>query len=112
MPDPSLLDPEEAKMLSSLTDKATSSDSLRKQTQSRLLTVQSSLEFCLDRLADGVHKLEQRVATAGREADRVLSLSAARLKEREERERRSAGTKDMPIMEVLRGLGGLLPEGG
>jgi kinetochore protein Mis13/DSN1 len=63
-------------------------------------------------LADSVHKLEQRVKVAGQEADRVLSLSAVRLREREERERKSAGTKDMPIMEVLRSLSSILPEGG
>jgi kinetochore protein Mis13/DSN1 len=73
--------------------------------------LQGSLEFKVDHLADGVHKVEQRVNTASREADRLLALSAARLKEREEREKKSAGTKDMPVMEVLRSLGRILPEG-
>jgi kinetochore protein Mis13/DSN1 len=66
----------------------------------------------MDQFADNVHKLEQRVLVADEEADKVLSLSALRLKEREERERASAGTKDMPIMEVLRSLGNILPESG
>lgn len=86
-------------------------ESVRAATQARLAQVQRGLEFQVDHLADNVHKLEQRVRAAGGQADRVLRLAAARLKEREDRERRSAGTKDMPIMEVLRSLGGLLPEG-
>jgi kinetochore protein Mis13/DSN1 len=66
----------------------------------------------MDQLADNVHKLEQRVSVAGDEATAVLKLSAARLREREQREKASAGTKDMPIMEVLRSLGNILPESG
>ncbi|KAI1631740.1 Mis12-Mtw1 protein family-domain-containing protein [Biscogniauxia mediterranea] len=112
--DASLLDPDEAKMLASLTqasDKA-STHSLVQQTQARLQALQLSLEFKVDHLADNVHKVEQRMATASRQADKVLGLSAARLREREERERTRAGTKDMPVMEVLRSLGRILPEGG
>ncbi len=80
--------------------------------QSRLRALQSSLELRVDRLADGVHKVERRMAAAGRQADQVLALSAARLREREERERAAAGTRDMPVMEVLRSLGRILPEEG
>ncbi|KAK9415366.1 putative Mis12-Mtw1 protein family-domain-containing protein [Seiridium unicorne] len=109
--DSSLLDPEEAQMLATITDTASSFANLRIQTQARIQALQQSLEFSVDHLADSVHKVEQRVNTAGREADRVLSLSAARLKEREEKEKKSAGTKDMPVMEVLRSLGRILPEG-
>jgi kinetochore protein Mis13/DSN1 len=111
MPDASLLDPEEAQMLATITDTASSFANLRIQTQARIQALQQSLEFRVDHLADSVHKVEQRVNTAGREADRVLALSAARLKGREEREKKSAGTKDMPVMEVLRSLGRILPEG-
>ena len=111
-PDESLLDPEEAKMLQFLTQQASSFGRFRSQTQSRLQDLQSSLEFKIDHLAGSVHKLGQRVATARREADRVLGLSAARLKEREDKEKASVGTKDMPVMEVLRSLGKILPEGG
>ncbi|KAI5927424.1 Mis12-Mtw1 protein family-domain-containing protein [Camillea tinctor] len=112
--DASLLDPEEAKMFALLTQASdkTSANSLVQQTQARLQALQLSLEFKVDHLADNVHKVEQRMATASRQADKVLGLSAARLKEREERERTSAGTKDMPVMEVLRSLGRILPEGG
>ncbi|KAI0406052.1 Mis12-Mtw1 protein family-domain-containing protein [Xylaria palmicola] len=112
-PDISLLDAEEAQMLASLSGpSARTIQSLIPTTQSRLQDLQKSLEFKTDRLADGVHKVEQRMVTAGRQADRVLGLAAVRLKEREEREKARAGTKDMPIMEVLRGLSKILPEGG
>ncbi|KAI0170625.1 Mis12-Mtw1 protein family-domain-containing protein [Pestalotiopsis sp. NC0098] len=111
LPDTSLLDQEEAQMLASITDAASSFAKLRIRTQARIQALQQSLEFRVDHLADSVHKVEQRVHTAGREADRVLSLSAARLKEREMDEKKKAGTKDMPVMEVLRSLGRILPEG-
>lgn len=111
MPDPSLLDEDEAQILASLTDTAASSAQVRSEAQARIQGLQESLEFKVDHLADSIHKVEQRVQTAGREADRVLALSAARLKEREEKEKAAAGTKDMPVMEVLRSLGRILPEG-
>ncbi|KAL7793588.1 Mis12-Mtw1 protein family domain-containing protein [Trichoderma ceciliae] len=112
LPDFDLLDPDEGQIRGFLIDETNSFASIRSQTQARLRHIQSSLEFEVDQLADNVHKLEQRVEVAGKEADRVLSLSAVRLREREERERKSAGTKDMPIMEVLRSLSSILPEGG
>lgn len=111
VPDASLLDPEEAQIFRALTDTTSSFANLRIHTQTRIRALQQSLEFKIDHLADSVHKVEQRVSTAGREADRVLASSAARLKEREEKEKKSAGTKDMPVMEVLRSLGRILPEG-
>ncbi|KAI1116233.1 Mis12-Mtw1 protein family-domain-containing protein [Nemania sp. NC0429] len=113
LPDASLLDPDEAQILASLLGPSGAlADSQIPKTQSRLQELQGSLEFKIDRLEDNVHRIEQRMETASRQADRVLSLSAARLKEREEREKTRAGTKDMPIMEVLRGLSKILPEGG
>ncbi|RFU74408.1 hypothetical protein TARUN_7838 [Trichoderma arundinaceum] len=112
LPDFDLLDPDEGRIRGFLVDETNSFASIRSQTQARLRRIQSSLEFEVDQLADNVHKLEQRVKVAGKEADRVLSLSAVRLREREERERKSAGTKDMPIMEVLRSLSSILPEEG
>lgn len=78
----------------------------------RLRSLQASLEFKVDRLADGAHKLEQRMLAGGREADRVLGASAARLREREAREKAAVGTRDTPVMEALRSLGRILPEGG
>ncbi|KAF6832848.1 mis12-mtw1 family protein [Colletotrichum plurivorum] len=110
--DASALDQSESQMLSWLTDPSSSFDALRSRTLARVQETQASLEFKVDQLADGIHKLSQRVHTAGREADRVLSLSAARLREREAREKASAGTREMPVMEVLRSLGRILPEGG
>ncbi|KAI1177710.1 Mis12-Mtw1 protein family-domain-containing protein [Nemania sp. FL0916] len=114
LPDASLLDPDEAQILASLSDPSSGAmpKSLIPKTQSRLTNLQGSLEFKIDRLEDNVHKMEQRMEIAGRQADQVLALTASRLKEREEREKTRAGTKDMPIMEVLRGLSKILPEGG
>ncbi|KAJ9413548.1 hypothetical protein FOXG_14184 [Fusarium oxysporum f. sp. lycopersici 4287] len=107
-----LLDPYEGKIRGFLADETASFDAVRSRTESRLRTIQSSLEFQVDQLADNVHKLEQRVLLAGKEADKVLSVSALRLRQREEREKASAGTRDMPAIEVLRSLGNILPEGG
>ena len=124
LPDPSLLDAEEARMLEFITEstgalsllgpqtQAQGQTTQAQQTQARLRALQETLEFRIDRLADGVHKAERRTATAGRQADLVLSLGAARLRERERREKAAAGTRDMPVMEVLRSLGRILPEGG
>ncbi|KAL6856518.1 Mis12-Mtw1 protein family domain-containing protein [Trichoderma novae-zelandiae] len=112
LPDFDLLDPDEGQIRGFLIDETNSFASIRSQTQARLRQIQSSLEFEVDQFADNVHKLEQRVKVAGKEADRVLALSAVRLKEREERERKRAGTRELPIMAVLRSLSSILPEGG
>lgn len=99
-------------MLDALINPSSSFAHIKSTTKSRLQAIQSTVEFKVDRLADGIHKMDMRVATAGKQADRVLALSSERLKEREERERGAAGTKDLPVMEVLRSLGRILPEGG
>lgn len=112
LPDASLLDLEEAKMLESLTDSSSSFTHLMSTTRSRLQTIQSSVEFKVDNLADSIHKMDLRVLTAGKQADKVLALSSERLKEREEREKEATGTKELPVMEVLRSLGRILPENG
>lgn len=112
LPDFDLLDEDDGKIRSYLDEPASSFQSLRSQTEKRLQAVRSSLEYEIDQLADNVHKLEQRVSIADEEADKVLKLSQARLLERQSREREDAGTKHMPIMEVLRKLGNILPEGG
>jgi kinetochore protein Mis13/DSN1 len=112
LPDSALLEEDEAKMLSALTSPDTAFNSFKRQARSRLQNAQAALEFKVDQLADSVHKLDMRVVTAGREADAVLALSAARLREREQREKSAVGTRDMPVMEVLRSLGRILPEGG
>ncbi|KAG5922421.1 hypothetical protein E4U42_005461 [Claviceps africana] len=112
LPDFSLLEPDEVKTRNYLADELLPFPTLLSQTETRLRTIQASLEFEIDQLADNVHKLEQRVLVAGKQADTVLSLAARRLKDREVRERESAGTREMPLMEVLRGLSGILPGNG
>ncbi|KAK0638763.1 Mis12-Mtw1 protein family-domain-containing protein [Cercophora newfieldiana] len=111
LPDESLLDPEEAKILASLTNSDWAFGAFKRQIRSRVQNLQADLEFKVDHLADSVHKLDQRVVTAGREADQVLAVSAARLKGRDEREKAAVGTRELPTMEVLRSLGRILPEG-
>lgn len=109
-PDQAHLDPAEQKMLGALTGPDTSFAALQARTAGRLKAVEATLAQRVDAFADNVHKLEQRVATAGREADRILGLGAVRLREREERERAAAGTRDVPVMEVLRSLGRIVRE--
>jgi len=112
LPDESLLDPEEAKMLSCLTNPDWTFKLFKRQTRARLQNLQTDLEAKVDHLADSVHKLDQRVVAASREANMVLGISALRLKQREEKEKGAIGTKELPTMEVLRSLGKILPEGG
>ncbi|KAL1875376.1 hypothetical protein Daus18300_003115 [Diaporthe australafricana] len=112
LPETALLDAEEAKMLESLMDSSSSFAHLKSTTRTRLQTVQSQVEFKVDHLADSVHKMDLRVVTAGRQADKVLASSSERLKEREEKERQAVGTKALPTMEVLRSLSRILPENG
>ncbi|CAK7201172.1 hypothetical protein SEUCBS139899_003875 [Sporothrix eucalyptigena] len=118
LPDESLLDPEEAKMLQAILPSATSEEAepvsasaaFRTQIQERLNRLRTSVAFQVDHLASNVHVLDQRVAVAGREADLLLRLGAARLKAREDREKAAVGTREMPVMEVLRSLSRVLPE--
>lgn len=112
LPDFDLLDPDEGKIRNSLADESVSFHAVRSNVVERLRKVQSTLEFQVDLFADNVHKLEQRVTVAGREADEVLRLSALRLKQREDREKARTRTKELPVMEVLRSLSNVLPEGG
>ncbi|EGX87989.1 Mis12-Mtw1 protein, putative [Cordyceps militaris CM01] len=107
-----LLDADEGRIHRYLAAELAPAAQARAQALTRLQAVQATLEWEADQLADGVHKLAQRVRVAGRQADAVLRAAAARLKRREDRERTAAGTKEMPLMEVLRSLGRLLPERG
>ncbi|KAG5945256.1 hypothetical protein E4U60_005375 [Claviceps pazoutovae] len=107
LPEISLLEPDEAKTRKYLTDELVPFPTLLSQTETRIRTIQASLEFEIDQLADNVHKLQQRVLVAGKQADAVLGFSARMLKERERRDRERAGTREMPLMEVLRGLSGM-----
>ncbi|KAK6697065.1 hypothetical protein SNK05_013612 [Fusarium graminearum] len=90
LPDFDLLDLNEGKIRGFLADETVSFDAIRSQTESRLRTIQSLLEFQVDQLADNVHKLEQQVRVAAKEADKVLSASALRLRQRDKREKASA----------------------
>lgn len=107
--DTSLLDPEQAAILSGL---GLSALEISNQTSERLKTLQSGLEFKIDQFADGVHKVEQYRETASRVADKILAVSAVRLEERDRREKEEIGTRDVPMQEVLRSLSRILPDGG
>lgn len=111
LPDADLLAPSERKIRTYLASELEPFAAARKALDARFRKVQESLELEVDLLADNVHKLEQRVLAAGRDADKVLAASATRLKKREEKDKEAAGTRDMPMMEVLRSLGKILPEG-
>ncbi|KAL2115732.1 hypothetical protein VTJ04DRAFT_9987 [Mycothermus thermophilus] len=112
-PDPSLLSDSESAILAALTSPTNSFSTLQRSTRSRLQNVQSALEWQVDRLADGVHKLDMRVDTAAREAEAVLAACAGRLRERERREKKAVGAEKVGVWEVLRCLGRVLPaEGG
>ncbi|KAG9248621.1 Mis12-Mtw1 protein family-domain-containing protein [Calycina marina] len=106
--DASLLDSEQAVILASLTSLA--AQSLRQTAAERLRKIQSTLEFEVDRFADGVHKVEQYQDTVGRVAGKIISLSAVRLDERDKREKEAIGTRDLPMQEVLRSLSRILPK--
>lgn len=107
--DPTLLDSEGAEILDFLTK--SSSTTLISHTAERVKKVQDGLEFKVDQFADGIHKLEQSQRTMERVANKVLALSAARLDDREREEKEAAGTRDMPIQEVLRSLSRIMPVG-
>ena len=107
--DPTLLDPEQSAILSLIT--SSSSLSLRENSE-RLKTIHQEIEGKVDCFLDGIHKIERYAETVGRVADKILALSAVRLEERERREREVVGTRDVPMVEVLRSLSRILPEGG
>lgn len=62
-------------------------------------------------MADGIHRLSQAREVMDRVAGKVMTLSAIRLEEREIEEKKAAGTRDMPIQEVLRSLSRIMPDG-
>ncbi|KAF7953078.1 hypothetical protein EAE96_006297 [Botrytis aclada] len=107
--DPNLLDPEQSAILSLI--KSSSSLSLRENASERLKNIHQEIEGKVDCFLDGIHKIERYAETVGRVADKILALSAVRLEERERREREVVGTRDVPMVEVLRSLSRILPEG-
>ncbi|PQE17688.1 mis12-mtw1 family protein [Rutstroemia sp. NJR-2017a BVV2] len=107
--DTTLLDPEQAAILDLV---ATSSAlTLRENASERLKRIQDGIEGKVDRFVDCIHKVERYGETVGRVADKMLALSAVRLEERERLEREKVGTRDVPMVEVLRSLSRILPEG-
>ncbi|KAI9886953.1 MAG: hypothetical protein M1823_001245 [Watsoniomyces obsoletus] len=73
-------------------------------TNTRLQSLTDSLEFTIDMFAEGVHRVSQYHATAERVGARILSSAATRLEEREQAVLTRAGTKEVPMQEVLRSL--------
>ncbi|KAG9523714.1 P-loop containing nucleoside triphosphate hydrolase protein, partial [Aureobasidium melanogenum] len=115
---PALLDPSQADLLqtllsgisfnSSSSEPSTSAQtSTLETTKSRVGTIASTLEFKIDKLADGAHKLEQYRAGAQRLADHVLAVGAEKLEERDKsvREKTSNGSSgQVDALDRLRGL--------
>jgi kinetochore protein Mis13/DSN1 len=126
--DTSLLDPEQAAILSALqqpqqqppipdTQDAeqrppssaftfTTSTAL----QAHLAKLSQSLEPNIDLFADGVHKVEQYRNTAERVADRILSTASKRLEERDRDVKAKVGADGIGVGDILRGLAGVLGE--
>lgn len=116
---PSLLDPSQADHLQTLLSSislnssdsaATQSSTTLETTKQRVGTIASSLEFKIDKLADGAHKLEQYTAQAQKLADRMLSVGAEKLEERDRgvREKSSSGSGQVDALDRLRGLSRVL----
>lgn len=117
---PSLLDPSQADHLQTLLSSislnnptdlpATQTSNTLYSTKQRVGTIASSLEFKIDKLADGAHKLEQYTAGAQRLADRVLGVGAEKLEERDRgvREKSSSGSGQVDALDRLRGLSRVL----
>lgn len=78
--------------------------------QTRLTTLSQLLEPHIDLFADGVHKIEHYRSTAERVADRVLGTASKRLKERDQGVKERVGTEGIGVGDVLRGLAGVLSE--
>ncbi|KAH0286668.1 hypothetical protein M436DRAFT_50379 [Aureobasidium namibiae CBS 147.97] len=115
---PSLLDPSQADHLQTLlssislnsSDASTTQTSTLESTKTRVGNIASSLEFKIDKLADGAHKLEQYTAHAQKLADRVLSVGAEKLEEKDRsvRDKNSSGSGQIDALDRLRGLSRVL----
>ncbi|KAI9757661.1 MAG: hypothetical protein M1815_000308 [Lichina confinis] len=73
-------------------------------TESTLRRLTAPLEFQVDCFRDGMHRLTQYQASAERVGDHTLARVAACLDEREKMRCARSGTKDIPLVEVLRAL--------
>jgi len=78
--------------------------------QSHLNKLSQSLEPNIDLFADGLHKIEQYRSTAERVADRVLGTASKRLDERDRDVKERVGAEGIGVGDVLRGLAGVLGE--
>jgi kinetochore protein Mis13/DSN1 len=126
--DTSLLDPEQAAILSALqlpqqqpTPPDTQNAERRPPSsaftfttptalQAHLAKLSQSLEPNIDLFADGVHKIEQYRSTAERVADRILSTASKRLDERDREVKARVGAEGIGVGDILRGLAGVLGE--
>jgi kinetochore protein Mis13/DSN1 len=125
--DTSLLDPEQAAILSALQlpQQPTSPESQHAEQrppssaftfttptalQAHLSKLSQSLEPHIDLFADGVHKIEQYRSTAERVADRILSTASKRLDERDREVKARVGAEGIGVGDILRGLAGVLGE--
>ncbi|KAH0269538.1 P-loop containing nucleoside triphosphate hydrolase protein, partial [Aureobasidium melanogenum] len=117
---PALLDPSQADLLQtllsgiSLNPSSSESSTLAQTstletTKTRVGTIASTLEFKIDKLADGAHKLEQYRAGAQRLADHVLAVGAEKLEERDKsvREKTSNANPIGVVEEILASQRGL-----
>jgi kinetochore protein Mis13/DSN1 len=118
---PSLLDPSQADHLQTLlssislnSSEPITQTSTLETTKTRIGTIASSLEFKIDKLADGAHKLEQYTEGAQRLADRVLAVGAEKLEERDRsvREKSGGGSGQIDAMDKLKGLSRVLNKRG
>ena len=123
---PALLDPSQADLLQTLlsgislnpssSEPSTSAPtSTLETTKARIGTIASTLEFKIDKLADGAHKLEQYRAGAQRLADHVLAVGAEKLEERDQsvRGKTSNGSSgQVDALDRLRGLSRVLNKRG
>ncbi|KAI5206072.1 hypothetical protein E4T39_02730 [Aureobasidium subglaciale] len=126
--DPSILDPSQADILQTLlsgislnsskpnssTTTSTAPTTTLESTKTRITTMTSTLEFKIDKLADGAHKLEQYTAGAQKLADHVLSVGAEKLEERNKivREKSQGASGQVDALERLRGLSRVLNKRG
>ncbi|KAF2825826.1 hypothetical protein CC86DRAFT_324486 [Ophiobolus disseminans] len=126
--DASLLDPEQAAILSALqipqqqpTPPDTQETAQRPPSstftfttpsalQTHLTKLSQALEPNIDLFADGVHKIEQYRNTAERVADRILSTASKRLDERDRDVKERVGAEGIGVGDVLRGLAGVLSD--
>lgn len=81
-----------------------SNQSIIESSRSRLKAATGSIEFKMDTLAEGVHKVEKLRQSSDLIVDRVLSQASSLLQQRDETASKSAGTEKVGIGDLLRSL--------